>query len=90
MDLKKIAKLSRLDFSAAEEAELSQQLEKILSAFEKIKAIPTTDVEPLVTPVSVAMHLRPDESHSDVNTDEYIALAPEASGRLYKVPRVIS
>ncbi len=90
MDLQKIAKLSHLSFSEEEQSQLSEQLKNILAAFDRIKGISTDGVEPLITPVEIQNELRPDENNIKINTDDYIELAPEASGRLYKVPRVIS
>ncbi|MCB9027345.1 MAG: Asp-tRNA(Asn)/Glu-tRNA(Gln) amidotransferase subunit GatC [Bdellovibrionaceae bacterium] len=90
MDLKKIARLSRLSFSEEEELKLNAQLSKIVMAFDRIKSVNTQDVEPLVTPVKIEGKLRQDQPQFEINTDEYMSIAPEVSGRLYKVPRVIS
>lgn len=90
MDIQKIAKLSRLQFNESEQEKIKGQLEKIITAFDRIKNIPTEKVEPLITPIEIENTLRPDVHGEDINTDKYIELAPESVGRLYKVPRVIS
>lgn len=89
MDLKKIAKLSRLSFSQDEEDILSEQLNKIVKSFDRIQSLDTKGIEPLVTPLFNTTPLREDQPSVEITTDDFIALAPEASGRLYKVPRVI-
>ncbi len=90
MDIKKIATLSQLYFSEEEQLKLSNELKSILVAFNKIKNTDTSGVKPLITPVEMNNKLRPDTANSDIITDELVKLAPESSGRLYKVPRVIT
>ena len=90
VDIKKVAKLSSLRFSREEEEVLGKELEKIIEAFDKIKNIPTEGVEALMSPVDENITPREDKVVESIPTEELLELAPESSGRLYKVPKVIS
>jgi aspartyl-tRNA(Asn)/glutamyl-tRNA(Gln) amidotransferase subunit C len=84
-----IAKLARLKITEAEAATYSDQLTKVLSHFEKISAISTEGVEPLVTPSEIEFYARPDVVKKENTADEMVANAPEKAGNLFKVPPVV-
>lgn len=90
MDVKKIAALANIKLSQQELDELGVDLEKILAAFDKIKKVDTEDVDPLLSPLEQGPHWRHDEVDLNQPIDELLDQAPEISGRLYRVPRVIS
>lgn len=84
-----IAKLSRLSIKYEETEEFSVQLSKVLSYFEHISKVDTTNVEPLVTPVDIKLVLRPDEIKKEFTAEEIVSNAPDKAGNLFKVPPVV-
>ncbi|MGE0762895.1 MAG: Asp-tRNA(Asn)/Glu-tRNA(Gln) amidotransferase subunit GatC [Bdellovibrionales bacterium] len=89
-ELKKVAKLARLELSAAEMAIYPKQFAAILEYFEQIAKIDTANVEPLLTPTDMDQHLRPDQASQWKGAAEAaMANAPERSGNLFKVPPVV-
>jgi aspartyl-tRNA(Asn)/glutamyl-tRNA(Gln) amidotransferase subunit C len=88
-DLRKVAKLARLELSEDELAIYPKQFASILQHFEQIAKIDTTGVEPLVTPTDMTQHLRPDELKVWEGVESGLANAPERSGNLFKVPPVV-
>ena len=84
-----IAKLARLKVTAEEASIYGDQLTKVLSHFQKISAIDTQGVEPLVTPTEVDFYARPDQIQKENTAEEMVANAPEKAGNLFKVPPVV-
>ena len=85
----KVAKLACLNISEQEAQDYQKQLEKVLDSFQKIAAVKTDGVEPLVTPTLIDLYLREDQVDQTVTVDEIIKCAPEAKGNLFKVPPVV-
>ena len=84
-----VSKLARLELKENEIATFSQQLSAVLDSFEKIAAVDTTGVVPLVTPTEIVVRLRADEANESVDGIKCLENAPEKSGRLFKVPPVV-
>ena len=92
IDVHKVASLARLVISPEEAAEFQKQMAAIFDNFEKIKAVDTTGVEPLVTPSEIEMVLRDDSLEAQeekITVEEALKNAPERSGNLFKVPPVV-
>ena len=60
-----IAKLSRLQINETQAQEYSEQLNKIMGFFDKISALPTDGVEPLVTPTEIESFWREDKEENN-------------------------
>ena len=88
-DLKKVAKLARLELRAEELSVYPKQFAAILEYFEQIAKIDTQNIEPLVTPTDIDQMLRPDVSENWAGAEQALANAPERSGNLFKVPPVV-
>ena len=88
-ELKKVAKLARLELKAEELALYPKQFAAILEYFEQIAKVDTSKVEPLLTPTDMEQHLRVDEVTPWGGADIAMANAPERSGNLFKVPPVV-
>lgn len=95
-DVQRIAMLARLDLSPAESDTLLTQLNGFFDIVERMRAVDTTGVEPLHTPLSavqdVALRLRedvvsvpPSEAAREANQRS----APALADGLFLVPRVI-
>lgn len=90
MEIEKIAHLARLEVSHERAKELAEQLQRVLSHFEKISQIDTKGVEPLITPSEIEPYYREDIVEQGLITTEEILLnAPDKVGNLFKVPPVI-
>ncbi len=89
IDVKKVASLARLSVTAEEEKQYAQQLEAVFEHFQKIEAISTEGVEPMVTPTNVEEFWRDDRAEVEITAEEGLQNAPEKSGSLFKVPPVV-
>ena len=92
-DVSRIANLARLELSEAEQASLLGDLNGFFDIVERMRAVDTTGVAPLYTPLSavqdVALRLREDAvTESDDRTANQQS-APAVEGGLFLVPRVI-
>ena len=88
-DVRRIARLARLDVSAAELDTTRDQLNGILSFIEQLQSVDTTGIEPMAHAVDVVQRLRPDAVAEADRRDAFQAVAPETEGGLYLVPKVI-
>ncbi len=84
-----IAKLARLRLSGEEAQGYADQLSKVLTHFQQISKINTDHIEPLVTPIEIKFHGRPDDIVKENTADEILANAPDKAGHLFKVPPVV-
>jgi len=88
-DVRRIARLARLDVSAAEAEKTRDQLNGILSFIEQLQSVDTTGIEPMAHAVDVVQRLRPDAVAEVDHRDAFQAVAPETEAGLYLVPRVV-
>lgn len=92
-DVSRIALLARLELSAAEQAAMLGQLNGFFDIVERMRAVDTTGIEPLYTPLSavqqVALRLRDDAVTETVDRAAQQRSAPAVEDGLYLVPRVI-
>lgn len=88
-NIQKIAELSRLSLTEEELQSYSQQLSSILEHFQKLAAVNTDGVEPLVTPTDMVEHWRDDCAETWAAADRALEQAPEKVGNLFKVPPVV-
>jgi aspartyl-tRNA(Asn)/glutamyl-tRNA(Gln) amidotransferase subunit C len=87
--LHKIAHLSRLEITAAEEPALIQSLESVLSWMEQLEEIDTTGVEPL-THISTEINvMREDTVGQHLSREKGLLNAPSRDLAYFKVPKVI-
>ncbi|MCM5679139.1 Asp-tRNA(Asn)/Glu-tRNA(Gln) amidotransferase subunit GatC [Schlegelella sp. S2-27] len=92
-DVSRIAHLARLELSGEEQAAMLQQLNGFFSIVEQMRAIDTTGVEPLYTPLSavqdVALRLRADAVTEADQREANQRSAPAVEDGLFLVPKVI-
>ncbi len=84
-----IGLLARIQLTDEEVERFARQLGHILEAFDKIQALDTEDVEPMVRPVEIENVLAEDELHESLSADVALANAPERDQDYFKVPKVI-
>ena len=87
--VKKVAKLSRLELAEAEVEEFTGQLSAILDYVEKMNKLDTTGVEPLAHCLPIHNVFRQDVVKESLGTDKAIANAPQRDGPFFKVPKII-
>lgn len=92
-DVSRIAHLARLELTAQEQAAMQTQLNEFFDIVEKMRAVDTSGVEPLYTPLSavedVALRLRDDTVTEPDNRDANMQNAPAREDGLFLVPKVI-
>jgi aspartyl-tRNA(Asn)/glutamyl-tRNA(Gln) amidotransferase subunit C len=87
--VKKVAKLARLELSDADLAKMTEQLTNILSYVDQLKELNTDDVEPMAHPLPVKNVFRPDEPKESLPVDEALKNAPSRNGNFFGVPPVL-
>jgi aspartyl-tRNA(Asn)/glutamyl-tRNA(Gln) amidotransferase subunit C len=92
-DVSRIAQLARLELRADEQAAMLTQLNEFFDIVEKMRAVDTSGVEPLYTPLSaiedVTLRLREDAVTETNNREANMANAPAQDGGLFLVPKVM-
>lgn len=86
IDIKRLAKLSRLKFSPEEERKFQGEMEKIVAMVEKLPDIDKSGS--LIDPDS-PMELRKDQPEQRFSRDELLKNAPEIQAGCVVVPKVV-
>src|SRR6185503_14818653 len=88
-DVEHVARLARLDLSAAEKERMRRELDGILTYIDKLRALDTTGVEPTSHAVPVTNVMRDDVPYPSLLQAEALANAPDRQGDLFRVPKII-
>ena len=92
-DIGRIAQLARLELADGERAAMLEQLNGFFGIVEQMRAVDTSGVEPLYTPLSaiedVTLRLREDAVTEGDQREANMANAPARDGGLFLVPKVI-
>lgn len=87
--VRKVAKLSRLELTQAEVEEFTSQLSAILDYMEKMNELDTTNVEPLAHCLPINNVFRQDHVKQSLGTEKTLANAPQRDGDFFKVPKIL-
>ena len=91
--VRRIARLARLDLAPAEVQPVVDRLNRILGLIEQMRAVDTSGIEPMAHPLDAQLpqgqRLRPDEVTEKDRREDYQAVAPATQDGLYLVPKVI-
>ncbi len=87
--VRKVAKLARLDLTEAEVEEFAGQLSAIIDYVEKMNGLDTRDVEPLAHCLPISNVFREDVVRESLGTEKTLANAPEHDGEFFKVPKIL-
>lgn len=87
--VRKVAKLSRLDLSDAEVEEFTGQLSAILGYVEKMNELDTENVEPLAHCLPVHNVFREDVVKESLGPEKALANAPQQDGEFFRVPKIL-
>ena len=87
--VRKVAKLSRLELTEAEIEEFTGQLSAILGYVEKMNGLDTDSVEPLAHCLPISNVFRQDSVKPSIGTEKALANAPQRDGQFFKVPKIL-
>lgn len=87
--VKKVAKLARLDLKDDEVKEFTAQLESILQYMEKMNQLDTENVEPLAHCLPITNCFREDVIKESLDFQKALANAPQSNGQFFKVPKIL-
>ena len=92
-DVSRIADLARLELSDTEQSTMLGQINEFFSIVERMRAVNTSGVEPLYTPLSavqeVSLRLRDDRVTETDQRERNQLSAPAVEAGLFLVPKVI-
>ena len=87
--VRKVARLSRLDLSEEEVAEFTGQLSAILEYMEKMNELDTDNVQPLAHCLPISNVFRADCVKESLGTEKALANSPQRDGEFFKVPKIL-
>jgi aspartyl-tRNA(Asn)/glutamyl-tRNA(Gln) amidotransferase subunit C len=87
--VRKVAKLARLELADSEIEEFTVQLSAILDYMEKMNELDTTNVEPLAHCLPINNVFRDDSIKASLGTEKTLANAPQRDGEFFKVPKIL-
>lgn len=87
--VRKVAKLARLELSEAEAEEFAGQLSAILEYVEKMNEPDTEGVQPLAHCLAISNVFREDTVAESLGTEKTLANAPQRDGDFFRVPKIL-
>ncbi|AEE53887.1 Asp-tRNA(Asn)/Glu-tRNA(Gln) amidotransferase subunit GatC [Haliscomenobacter hydrossis] len=87
--ISRLEHLARLELSEEERKSLQEDLNNILVMVEKLQALDTNDVEPLVYLNEDVNVWREDQVQHQVKREDALLNAPQQDGTFFMVPKVI-
>ena len=88
-EVRRVAALARLRLEAAEEERLTADLDHILEAFARLRAVDTSAVQPTAHVEDFGAFLRDDVVKNPPAGEELLQNAPARDGRFFRVPKII-
>lgn len=88
-DVRKVARLARLQLNDAEVDTYTRQLGQVLQYVDMLSEVDTTQVEPLAHAIDVSNVFRADEPTPSLPRDAALANAPKTDGRYFLVPPIL-
>ena len=88
-DVRRIADLAHIDISEEQAVRMQGEMNDIFKMIERIQAVNTDGIEPMMHPHDAAQRLREDMVVFGNNREENMKNAPEEFEGLFLVPQVI-
>ncbi len=88
-DIRRLARLARLEITAAEIPDVQAKLSSIVALVDQLQAQPTAGASPMAHPLDQAQRLREDRVTESDRHELYQRNAPLVERDLYLVPKVI-
>ena len=89
-DVRKVAKLARLDLPEDTIATYTGQLERILDYVDQLQAVDTEGVQPTTRAVEVVNATREDTVMDTNVRQELLDQAPQREGDFFRVPKILA
>ena len=89
-EVKKVAKLARLELNENEINNHAAQLEKILEYVKQLEDIDTEKVPCTTRAIEVSNVFRKDEKKNSDCTEEILELGPSKEDKYFKVPKIMN
>ena len=89
-DVRKVAKLARLELPEDKIATYTGQLERILDYVAHLEQVDTEGVPPTTRAVEVVNVTRPDRVEPTPVREELLNQAPQREGDFYRVPKILA
>jgi aspartyl-tRNA(Asn)/glutamyl-tRNA(Gln) amidotransferase subunit C len=89
-DVRKVAKLARLELEEAKITTYANQLERILDYVSHLESIDTEGVLPTTRAVEVVNVTRADGVEATEVREDLLNLAPQREGDFFRVPRILA
>ncbi|MHA1733613.1 MAG: Asp-tRNA(Asn)/Glu-tRNA(Gln) amidotransferase subunit GatC [Promethearchaeota archaeon] len=87
-DTEHVADLAKISLSEEEKAVFTRQLNDILSYFEKLNELDTSDVPPTYHVLDLKNVFRPDEVKPSLPVEDALKNAPKTQDKFFKAPRI--
>ena len=88
-EVQRVALLARLELTTAEETELVEHFDKVLTYMEKLNELHPEGVEPTAHAVEVPSPLREDRVTNQADTEALLQNASAREADFFKVPKII-
>jgi aspartyl-tRNA(Asn)/glutamyl-tRNA(Gln) amidotransferase subunit C len=89
-DVRKVAKLARLDLEEAKITTYANQLERILEYVAHLEQVDTEGVPPTTRAVEVVNVTREDAVDPTPVREELLNLSPQREGDFFRVPKILA
>lgn len=89
-EVREIATLARLRLTDQEVDRMTVDLDAILGYVDALRALDTSDVEPMTHAVPFDCPLRPDAVGASLPVDDALRNAPRREASFFQVPRIIA
>ena len=88
-EVRKVAKLARLQLTAEEEAQFATQLSQILDYVDMLGEVDTENVEPMAHTADVTNVFREDVPTKSLPREDALSNAPKSDRKYFLVPQII-
>ena len=88
-DVRKVAKLARLEISESDVELFTSQLEKILGYVAQLEQVDTSGIEPTTRAVEVVNAMREDLVEVNSSREDILNQAPHREGDFFRVPKIL-
>ena len=87
--VRKVARLARLEISSDEEVQLASQMNDILAYFEQLSELDVAEVPPTARAIDASNVTRPDQLQPYGEREALLEAAPDQEGNFFKVPQIL-
>ncbi len=88
-DVRKVAKLARLELPEDQIETYTAQIEEILTYIDQLQKIDTENISPTTRAVEVVNRMREDIVDVNCSREEILNQAPHREGNFFRVPKIL-